>query len=564
VLRELLVQNLALIEDARIELKPGYCAWTGETGAGKSLLLTALGLVLGEKASARLVREGRDEARAEAVFDLRDPTLRADLEGLIGHPISGNALTLSRRVNRSGRSTAQANGLPVPIVTLRALGERLIDIHGQHSSRALLDPGRQRDLLDEFGRIAPRLARYQARRDAHEQLRQRRLRLLKDVARRENERQLLVFERDELAAAQPKPGEYAELTREAQRLASAEQVRQAALEGFSLLYESERSAQEILERVARVLAPLADCVPEFAGAAADLARLADETREVAYALRSHGQRWEDDPDRLEEVEARLALYRKLASRFRRDPDALADRLEAVETELAELESQSADLQALEGPLAEAWGQVLSASAELTAARTRAAKSFGKAVQSQLKGLGLDHARVSVELTSRPLEEDPSATIPSGGVDSVEFTFTGNPGEPARPLRKVASGGELSRVMLAVKSALAEAHPIPTLVFDEIDTGVGGRLGAALGRKLAELARHYQVICVTHLPQMASFASHQWIIRKQSARGRTRTTIAPLGEAERVDELAAMLRGESAAEGTRQEALAMLLEARTSL
>jgi len=569
VLRELSVQNLALIEDARVDLRPGYCAWTGETGAGKSLLLTALGLVLGGKASADLVRAGKDEARAAAVFDLAasgeqggDATLRGDLEACLGGPIDDDLLIVTRRVSAAGRSCAHVNGLPVAVATLRALGERLIDIHGQHESRALLDPDRQRALLDAFGELGPLLDAYRGRREAHARLLERRAALIRQSGEHDRERALLSFERDELASAKPIPGEHDDLAREAHRLANAGAVRSAAKEGFALLYEADRSAQGLLEKAARGLAPLADAVPEFADAAADLARLADEARDIAYALRRFGQDLDDDPARLDEVEARLALYRRLASRFRCEPDDLPGRLAATEARLAALEGEGADLLALDAPLAHAWAEVVEAARALSTARRKAAKGFAKAVQSRLKSLGLGEARLAIEVESAPIGDDPVAgPAPESGADRVELVFAPNPGEEPRALRKIASGGELSRVMLAVKTAMAASHRVPTLVFDEIDAGVGGRLGSALGRSLADLARHHQVICVTHLPQMASFAAHQWIIRKQTDRGRTRTTITPLGESERVDEIAAMLRGDSAAEGTRQEALSMLLEAR---
>ena len=564
MLRELSVQNLALIEDARIDLRPGYCSWTGETGAGKSLLLTALGLVLGGKASADLIRAGRDEARAAVAIDLADPALRADLEAILGGPIDDDHLILTRRVTASGRTSAHANGLPVPVATLKVLGERLIDIHGQHETRALLDPDRQRSLLDVFGAVEPTLASFRQARDAHAALLDRRAALIKDAEQRDRERAFLVFESEELAAARPVAGEYDELAREAHRLANAEQIRSVAQNGFALLYESDRSAQGLLERVARSLTPLTDAVPEFADASADLERLADEVREVAYALRRFGQTWDDDPDRLEEVESRLALYRRLATRYRCSPDDLVTRLDVSSRKLATLENAVADLAALDAPTRLAWNEVVLLGQALTRARAETASRFARAVQGHLKALGLGDALLLVDLASAPSGDDPFALpAPAGGFDRVEIQFAPNRGEPTRPLRKVASGGELSRVMLAVKTALAAADRVPTLVFDEIDTGVGGRLGAALGRKLAELARHHQVICVTHLPQVASYADHQWIIRKQTDRGRTRTTITPLDEAGRVNEIAAMLRGDAAAEGTRQEAVLMLAEARVS-
>ncbi len=562
MLRELSVQNLALIEDVRVELEGGYCAWTGETGAGKSLLLAGLGLVLGGKASADLVRGGKKEARAAAVFEVSEPAIRAEVEALVGGPLDDDQVIVTRRISSQGRSAAHINGLPVTVATLQALGARLIDVHGQHEHRALIDPEQQRTLLDAYGGLEPQLAAYREARAAHEALRRRRLELIQAAHGRQRQRALLEFERDELAEADPRAGEYDELSREAHRLANAEQFRTATASGYALLYEADRSAQGLIERVARLIEPIARSVPELETIVADLDRLADETREAAYTLRDLGRGWDDDPARLEEIEARLALYRRLATRFHCTADDLAARRAAVDAELVAIERDESDLSDLDAPLSAAWAAVKAAARQLTTARQKSCKAFARAIQARLKPLGLTGARLTAELASDALGDDPTTSAPAeGGIDHIELVFSANPGEPARPLRKIASGGELSRVTLAAKTVLAGADRIPTLVFDEIDVGVGGRLGAVLGKTLAELARHHQVICVTHLPQMASYAHRQWVIRKHVERGRTRTTITRLDEADRVDELAAMLRGDSAAEGTRKEALAMLKEAR---
>jgi DNA repair protein RecN (Recombination protein N) len=314
--------------------------------------------------------------------------------------------------------------------------------------------------------------------------------------------------------------------------------------------------------VARGLEPLAGSVSELAEPASTLGRLAEETREVAYSLRDLGQTWDDDPERLERIESRLALYRRLAARFHCTPNELVERRAETETKLAALERDEQDLLQLDEPLGEAFEAMIQAAAALSSARRHAAKVFASAIQPRLKPLGMEKSRLTVQIETDEAGTDPTAPPPpEAGLDRVELVFLSNPGETARPLRKIASGGELSRVTLAAKTVLAGIDRVPTLIFDEIDAGVGGRLGSALGKTLAELARHRQVICITHLPQLASYARRQWAIRKQIVRNRTRTTIVPLSEAERIDELAAMLRGESAAEGTRQEALAMLKEAR---
>ena len=559
MLRELSVQNLALIEDARVELDAGYSAWTGETGAGKSLLLTALGLVLGGKATAELVRAGKPEARASAVFDLDDPELRSDIEAILGGPIDDDSLILTRRISSSGRGQSHANGEPVSVSTLRKLGERLIDVHGQHEGRALLDPDRQRDLLDAFGGLGPKLERYRSIRVEFEALRRRRIALLDAARDRDRERALLAFERDELAAAEPIIGEYDQLLRDAHRLADLGEIRSATADGFRALYEADRSVQETLCRLARRLEPLGRSLPGLADAASTLERLADEVRDVAYGLRSVGEAPEEDAGRIDEIEERLAVYRRLSTRFRRAPDELPGYRDEVESRLAAIEQDASDLAGLDLPLAEIHARLKNAASELSTARRKVAKGFVRSVSAHLKDLSLPDAKLTVEIDSGSLDDGLGPT-PEAGVDRVEIVFAPNPGEASRPLRKIASGGELSRVTLAIKTVLAEVDRVPTLVFDEIDTGVGGRLGGVLGRKLSDLSRHRQVLCITHLPQMASFARRQWAIRKRVDRGRTRTTITPLGGEARVDELAAMLRGDSAAEGTRREAFAMLSEA----
>jgi DNA repair protein RecN (Recombination protein N) len=564
VLRALSVQNLALIEDVQVELEQGYCAWTGETGAGKSLLLTALGLVLGGRASTDLIRSGKTEARAAAVFEITDCNLRAEIESVLGGALDDEELIITRRLSTQGRGSAQVNGMPVTVAILEKLGQRLVDIHGQLEGRALLDPDHQRELLDAYGGLTDRVRAYNAARLAHETLRRKRHALIDGAGTRERERALLEFERDLIDDAEPKPGEYDELVREARRLKNAEQIQTATAAGYAVLYESDRSVQDVLTMVARSLQPLVEAAPELAQTAFALDRLADETREVAFALRDICQRSDRDPARLEEIETRMALYRRLAMRFHCSVDELSQRRAATLAKLEEIDDDDAAADAVDEPLAAAWAMLKQSAGQLSIARCKLAKDFARVIQKRLKPLGLGGARLTVAVETRPLGVDPTAVAPAGaGIDRVEMLFSPNPGEEPRPLRKIASGGELSRLTLAVRTVLAAVDRVPTIVLDEIDAGVGGRLGSALGKALAELARHHQVICVTHLPQMASYADHHWVMKKQIERGRSRTSITHLGEIERIDELAAMLRGDSAAEGTRREAMAMLHEAQAT-
>ena len=515
---------------------------------------------MGGKATADSVRAGKPEALAAATFDLDEPRLRSEVESILGGHVEGDQLILTRRVSAQGRGSAHVNGLPVTATTLRELGRRLVDIHGQHETRGLLDPDRQRGLLDAHGGLRDLVAAFQARRSAHDELRRRRNALARAAERRIRDRDLLAFEAEELASAHPRPGEFEELTREACRLGSRDQRRAVAAEGFACLYDNDLSAQGLLQRMARLARPFGEEDPDFHRTATELERLADEVREIAYTFRALGREGDADPGRLDDVEARLATYRKLAARFRCTPDELPARRETIESQLASLDADDAVLERLDTPLRLAWDEVRTAAGRLSAARARSAKAFAAAVKVHLNALGLEAATLAVEVDPTHLADDPTlAAAPDGGADRVTFRFSANPGEAPKPLGRVASGGELSRVMLAIKVSVAGVEGARTLVFDEIDAGVGGRLGSALGRMLAGLARHHQVICVTHLPQMASYARHQWVIRKETVRGRTRTKILPLDETGRIEELALMLRGDSAAEGTRREAHAMLSE-----
>ncbi len=562
MLRELSVQNFATIEDARVEFESGLVAWTGQTGAGKSLLLTALGLVLGGKASADVVRAGKADARASAVFDVSELAVREDVEAILGGPLDDGELILTRRVAAQGRSQSHANGLPVTASMLRQLGARLVEIHGQMEGRTLLEPEQQRALLDAHGGHGTLVSEYGQAREVFERLRHRRQELAEASDRRRRERELLGFERDELVAADPRPGEYAELARDAHRIAHAAEFRTAAVQGYELLYEEDGSVQERLGRVARRLGPLAEGEAELGIIAVELERMAEQTRELARQLRQYARDVDDDPEKLEEIETRLALYRKLAGRFHCAPDELPERRREIEAQLGELERDETDLAALDGPIRDAWQVLRAAGAALSEARRDAGRRLAAVIQKPLVALQLAKARVEVAVTTRELSDTPGPIAPAEhGLDDVEFLFAPNPGEPQRPLRKIASGGELARVALAIKTVLADVDRVPTLILDEADTGVGGRLGPVLGRMLQTIARDRQVVCVTHLPQVASYADHHWVIHKAVEGERTQTTIRRLEDAERIAELAAMLRGEAAGESTRREARSMLAAAR---
>jgi DNA repair protein RecN (Recombination protein N) len=562
MLRELSVQNLALIEDVRVELVPGFCAWSGETGAGKTLLLSALGLLLGERGSAELLRAGAEELRITGRFELNHDDLRRSVEQLLGGTLEEGQIILTRRLNRAGRSFAYVNEQPVTVATLRQLGEMLVDIHGQRENQSLLEPAYQLRLLDAYGDLEPLRQNYATVAAAVRDLRRRHAALVAQRQQRQRELALLRFEREELAAADLRPGELAELAQERERLAHALAVQAFATGGTARLYDDEGSVFEQLGKLAREAQGWAALDPGLAEIAQRLEGLGSETQDLAETLRDLEARWQADPERREQVEDRLQELRRLEHKYGRPADELAAYLDSLDEQEANLLRQEEDLGTTEAELADAFKRLRQVGEELSRQRRQVARKLVSEAQRELTDLGMKDARLDAALEPVALGPDPAtADIPGWGLDQLELTLAANRGEPARPLRKVASGGELSRTMLALKTVLAAHDQVGTLVFDEIDANVGGRLGDVLGEKLSALGKTHQVICVTHLPQVASYARHQWTIRKMRRGNRTVTVIQMLGEQERLDELASMLRGEARGETTRKEAAAMLAAAK---
>jgi DNA repair protein RecN (Recombination protein N) len=560
-LLELCVQNLALIEDVRVELRPGFCAWTGETGAGKSLLLGALGLLLGERGSADLLRAGADELRVTGRFELTSDEVRREVADVLGGAPE-DEIILARRLNRSGRSQAYANDQPVVLATLKHLGDLLVDIHGQRETESLLQPAYQLQLLDAYGHLDNPRRKYLTLAETVRGHRRRFAALSAQRQQRQRELALLRFEREELDTADLSAGEVAELTRERERLANAQNLQALATRGSAELYDEDGSVVERLGKLQRESQSWAALDAGLEEVVRRLEGLHSEVQDLAQTLRRLGQRWEADPERLDEVERRLQFLRRLEAKYRRPVDELIAYRAGLDEQEGRLQQEEDDLGAVEGELTRAYGQLREAAAELSKQRQKVADRLARETQKQLAELGMAGARVQAVLELLPLGDDPvSSEVPAWGADQLELTLAANPGEPARPLRKVASGGELSRTMLALKTVLAGHDRRDTLVFDEIDANVGGRLGDVLGQKLAALGQTHQVICVTHLPQVASYARHHWTIRKSRRGNRTVTHIHLLEDAERLEELASMLRGEARGETTRQEAAAMLEAAR---
>ena len=555
MLGELAVRNFALIEDVRIDLADGFCAWTGETGAGKSLLLSAIGLLLGHRSSVDLIRVGEEELEVAGRFDLSRPQLFERVAAVLGREPENAELILRRKLNRAGRGSAWIDDTPATPARLRELAPLLIDIHGQRESQRLLDPGYQLAVLDSFGRLAALRADWIARADALRELRKTCRALEDEQNARSRELEQLREDRQELAAAELEEGELERLAAERLTLSNARSLRGFAAFCYNRLDAEEGSVGDQIGRLNRESHSCGRFDPRIAAIAERIDAVAGEVRDIADTCRDLGDSFEADPARLTEVEDRIQLLRRLEGKYRRKLPELIAHFADLQTRESQSISEQNARHDRDKEVDRHWRELVGVGAKLSEGRAASAKRLAKETQKHLARLGMPLAVLDARL-----ERDPPAigTIPEAGFDRIDLMLCANPGEATQPLRKVASGGELSRTMLALKAVLAEYESVGTIIFDEIDANVGGRLGDVLGEQLAALAVGRQVICVTHLPQVAAFARSQWTIRKRVRGQRTTATIVALDRAEgRVDELCRMLRGDRAAGTTRDEAISML-------
>jgi len=522
MLRELHLSGLGVIDDATLELAPGLNVLTGETGAGKTMVTVGLTLALGQRARAHLVAEGRARASAQARFDVAGPAFDEWAED--------GDLVLSRVIAADGRSTGRAGGQLAPLSTLAELGANLVEVHGQHQAQRLLSPATHLDLLDRFaGR--DHLAAVGAYRRAFTDLRQARARLeeLDERGReREREKDLLAYQVREIEGVGLSPGEIGALLAEEGRLANVERIREGLADARGLL---DGGAADGLAAAARSIAEAADLDEEARPLAERIASLAEEARDAAGEVRDRLERAELDPARLEAVRERLAAIRQLERKYGEGEAAIFAFLGEARSRLAALEGAGAERDALVAEVRRRSEEVEASAAGLAGTRREAAGRLAAALEAEVHELGMAGARLVVAV--RPLE----APGPDGS-ESVELLLGGGPGQEPRPLASAASGGELSRTMLACRTVLADLDEVPTLVFDEVDAGIGGKAGVAVGRRLARLARSRQVLVVTHLPQIACFADRHFRVTKDAGR----TVVEELGEAERVEELSRMLSG----------------------
>lgn len=550
MLTRLSVRNLAIVESADVEFGGGLTVITGETGAGKSVLMGALELVLGARADASTVRDGAKEARIEAEFAVPG-VVDAFLDAAGLPPCEDGVLLVRRAISATGGGRVHVNDAATTVQTLRALGKLLVDVHGPNDHQSLLEEGFQRGVLDAHGRLDT--SAYAAAWARLADLRAQRADLQGDDADVAETCERLRYAVDELDAAQLTPEDDDELPARHAAAAHAAEILDCANAATAALSEADDSAATALVGAGARVREMAR-FHEAAGAWGEtIERLTVEVQELAQEIADSASRLDADPEALQALDDRLSLVQRLKRKYA-CPDVAA--LLALRDErarrLADLEGRGARLAALADEIAAAEAAVRAAGAKLTAARTKAAARLARAVTKELHGLGFLRAGFDVSLAPHA----PDAT----GCDAVDFLFAPNPGEAARPLREIASTGEIARVMLAVKTVVAEHDAIPVLVFDEIDSNIGGEVGRAVGEKLRAVARHHQVIAITHLPQSAVYGARHLAVAKAVSGGRTRSTIQPLEGEARVAEIARMLGGTSLTSVVEQHARELLSRA----
>ncbi len=556
MLVELHIRDYAVIEDLSLELGPGLTVLTGETGAGKSIIVGALSLLLGERASSDVVRAGADRALVEGVFDTSGvPELQSRLEEA-GLEAPDGLLILRRQVALEERNRAWVGGSPAPASVVGELGRALVDLHGQHEHQTLLRPSDQRDILDAFAGAEALAGEVRALHGRLGQLRSEQIR--RDHRRRELEAQadFVRFQLQEIQAAHLEPGEDEALEAEARVLEHSEELLRDSLRICEQLYSGDDSVTDRISALQSVLESLGRIDPFLAKSSSAIEEAYHAIVEVGRVLGDYAARAEHDPGRLEEIRRRLDLLFRLKRKY--GPE-LADVIETgrrLEAQLAEVEGISEEVTLLSEQIERLAGSLGDRARRLTEARRQAAQRLSREVESLLPGLGMPGAVFQVALEGQ-------GDIGAGGAESVQFLASLNPGFEPRPLSRIASGGELSRVMLALKSILVRQDQVPSLVFDEIDVGIGGVVAGVVAEKLREVAQHHQVFVITHLPQLASRADQHLFVEKSQRDSLSVTRVLGLEGEQRVEEVARMLGGDPQSATSRAHARELLATGRSA-
>ena len=552
------IENIAIIESADIQFDPGFNVLTGETGAGKSIVIDAISTVLGQRTSRELIRTGARSARVTAVFTQLAPIPWLPENGVP----QGEELLLQREVQADGRNVCRVNGRIMTVAQLRELGRQLLDIHGQHDGQQLLDPACHLGYLDSFGRTAPALADYRAAYETVTGLRRQIAALEMDDAERSRRVDTLNFQIRELERAELRPGEEEELSerrallRNAGKLIDAVQSAEYALSGN----EDSQGACDLISDAEGALRGVAGAAPQFSELFEKLTALRCAADDAAEVLRDLYHDFDFSPEELDQLESRLDVLYRLKRKYGATVEDMLDYLDHCRQELDQIEFADDTIARLTQELAQAKAEAVRRGKLLTQARTQAAQALQQRVEEELRQLDMPKVRFQTEF----LPSGGKDGMDENGMEQVQFLMSANVGEALRPIQKVASGGELARIMLALKNVLAEDDGIGSLVFDEVDTGVSGRAAQKVAQKMADVARCKQVLCVTHLPQIAAMADTHFSVEKGERNGRTYTRVERLDRPRRKEELARLMGGASITDTLRDSAEELLTQAESYL
>lgn len=557
MLIELTIENIALIQSLRIDFSQGFNVLTGETGAGKSIVVDSVNLALGGRAERDLIRTGSEKASVQALFDISACPKAISAVAELGVDCEDGMIALRRELSRSGRNICRISGVIVPLTTLRAVAELLMDVHGQHEHQSLLNPAAHMGYLDGYGGAdhlalkAQVSALYAERSATASKLRA----VLKDAAERERLLDVLSLQVQEIEAARLKPGEEEKLAKKAAMLDNAQRIRDGVDEAYALAYGEGRQegAQELLSRAAAAMENIANLDERFSALAEKLREVYYLAQDAGYELQHLREELTFDPEMAEKIARRLETIDRLERKYGATIEDVLAFGQDARNRLDQLNASEENIDSLKKELRVRDNSLKEACTRLTESRNALAKRLTQGILEQLADLGMGKTRLEIRLVQLPKPT-------RDGMDGVEILISPNPGEPLKPLTSVASGGELSRIMLALKAVAMDADGVETMVFDEIDTGVSGRMAQVVGEKMRMIARNRQVLCVTHLPQIAALGQHHFLVEKTSDGQRTDSTVRQLDFEGRIREIARLVGGAEDCESARQHARRMLLAA----
>ena len=544
MLQELSIKNLALIEKLNLVFKPGFTTLTGETGAGKSILLDGLGLALGERANASLVRHGTSRADITADFDITN--LQIVQQWLADNELDDDNLCLLRRtLTAEGRSKAYINGSPVSVSQLKSISSLLIDIHGQHEHQSLLLANKQQELLDAFAQHPALILEVVKNYKTWSKLKKN-LSILQDKELdKQSKLELLNFQLQEFDNVNPIEGEFLELSNEQKLLSHANEIKSSAYHAYQAI-ESNNAITDGLNSAISELEKVTEFNPKLACSLEQLNSVLIEVQEIANDIQAEERNIELDPNKLQRLDSRLAELFNLSKKYQLEPNNLVNKHAAIKTELAELNASSESLEQLKLDVKSAWKNYLDSTEKLSISRKESALFLAKEITSSIQELGMAEGNFEIKVGT-------SDKYSASGADEIQFLISANKGQPVQAINKVASGGELSRISLAIQVACAQVTSLPTLIFDEVDVGIGGGIAEIVGQKMQALGNHCQVLSITHLGQVAAYGKQQLNISKASNENNTSTQVVELSHSQRIEEIARMVGGVSITEQTRKHA-----------